>query len=229
MNDKDKFYFWDKTADSEEKEWLNGYEENKRIDLIFNKILMGYDFKNKLVYDAGCGLGFFSEILQKNGAEVFALDVGLNLINKTREKSGAFGTVGSILNTPFKNNKFDLIICSEVIEHTPNPMGAIPELYRVLKPGGFLVLTVPNRFWKFAEIIARKTHIRPYLGYENFVGYYNLRKHILKAGFHIEKQFGFNLFPLFYKPFFSVLDYFDKWGNCIGPIMVNIAITATKK
>ena len=228
MDGDNKFYFWDSTADQEESGWMNNYEETKRQKLIFDNILSDYNFKDKRVFDPGCGLGFFSAICQNKGANVFAMDVGTNLIAKTREKSDSLCAVGSVLHIPFKDNFFDLIICTEVIEHTPDPMKSIPELHRVLKKGGLLVLTVPNKFWKFSEIVARKLKIRPYLGFENWVGYTDLKKQVIHSGFNIEKQFGFNLFPLFYKPFFSVLDFFDEFSMKLDPFMVNIAMVATK-
>lgn len=47
---------------------------------------------------------------------------------------------------PFKNNSFNLVICSEVMEHIKKEQTALRELVRVLKPGGKLVITVPRRW-----------------------------------------------------------------------------------
>ena len=54
---------------------------------------------------------------------------------------------------PLAENEFDLIWCSEVIEHLKNPAFTIAEFKRVLKPGGSLVMTTPNqKFWLFRLI-----------------------------------------------------------------------------
>lgn len=46
---------------------------------------------------------------------------------------------------PYKDNSFDLVLCSEVVEHLPHsPLPALAEMYRVTKPGGFLLVTTPN-------------------------------------------------------------------------------------
>ena len=58
------------------------------------------------------------------------------------------------------NNTFDIIICTEVLEHVSNPFDAVKELHRMLKPGGLLFLTTPFNFrihgplpdnWRFTE------------------------------------------------------------------------------
>ncbi|MGA2682112.1 MAG: class I SAM-dependent methyltransferase [Candidatus Bathyarchaeia archaeon] len=58
------------------------------------------------------------------------------------------------------DGKFDVVVCTEVIEHTLNPFSAIKEILRLLKPGGILLLTVPFNFrihgplpdcWRFSE------------------------------------------------------------------------------
>lgn len=60
---------------------------------------------------------------------------------------GTWGlTTADITNLPFKDNYFDLVICSEVMEHIPAESEAVKELIRVVKPGQPLVVSVP-RFW----------------------------------------------------------------------------------
>jgi len=55
-------------------------------------------------------------------------------------------TMADVRNLPFKNDFFDLVICSEVLEHIPEEESAAGEIIRVLKPGHHLVISVP-RFW----------------------------------------------------------------------------------
>jgi len=51
-----------------------------------------------------------------------------------------------VTNLPFKNSSFDIVICSEVLEHIPDDKRALSELVRILKPGKILAVSVP-RFW----------------------------------------------------------------------------------
>jgi 2-polyprenyl-3-methyl-5-hydroxy-6-metoxy-1,4-benzoquinol methylase len=71
---------------------------------------------------------------------------------------------------PFEDGSFDLVWCSEVIEHLQDPAFSLAELRRVTKPGGLLVLTTPNSYaWLFRFIalfgltpqrIQRKDHVQ---------------------------------------------------------------------
>lgn len=51
---------------------------------------------------------------------------------------------GDIFHLPVQNNSLDIVLCSEVVEHLPNPLPAIQEMHRVLKPGGYALVTTPN-------------------------------------------------------------------------------------
>lgn len=52
--------------------------------------------------------------------------------------------VGSVESIPFPDNSFDSIVCTQVLEHVAHPEVAMSELNRVLRPGGVLLLTVPQ-------------------------------------------------------------------------------------
>ena len=73
--------------------------------------------------------------------------------------------VADIHRMPFNDGEFNFVLCTEVIEHAENPQVAVRELYRVLKPGGTLVLSTrfvfpihdsPNDFWRFTLFGMRK-------------------------------------------------------------------------
>lgn len=79
------------------------------------------------------------------------------------------GIVSDIRRLPFKDNYFDLVICSEVLEHIDDHATAVSELSRVLKPGKDLVVSVPRYFpericWALSKdyYLANDGHIRIY-------------------------------------------------------------------
>jgi SAM-dependent methyltransferase len=61
--------------------------------------------------------------------------------------------VSDILTIPAASGSFDAVLCTEVLEHVPNPVAALTEFQRLLRPGGMLILTAP-----FASL----THFAPY-------------------------------------------------------------------
>jgi len=66
---------------------------------------------------------------------------------------------------PFADGAYDFVFCIEVLEHVPNPFGTLTEINRVLRPGGVLVLSVPNPYhvkeiiWNVLRIPDRQGHI----------------------------------------------------------------------
>lgn len=61
--------------------------------------------------------------------------------------------VSDITSIPVEKGTFDAVMCTEVLEHVPDPVAALKELYRVLRPGGFLLITAP---------FCSMTHFAPY-------------------------------------------------------------------
>lgn len=115
-----------------------------------------------VVLDAGCGFGRHSLEFVSRGAVVYSMDMDMDSLRKTRfsitqmkdtlpnGKVRYFVGSGDALMLPFKDNSFDRIICSEVMEHVRDDWKACAELARVLKKGGRIAITVPTLF---SEII----------------------------------------------------------------------------
>lgn len=202
-------------------------EIDKRLRLVFSQLLTEADVRAKRVLDVGSGMGYFSRGFADWGAQLVALDMGQQLLTKVREKCAAETVVGTVLDLPFRDGSFDLVFCTEVIEHTTDPRRAVAELCRTVAPGAILVLTVPNRLWHPAVVVANALHLRPYLGYENWVAYRDLARWVADGGLQVEQQSGFNLLPhtFFCRKDFDCLDRFT-W---LHPFMINIAIRARKR
>lgn len=103
------------------------------------------DLTGKRVLDAGCGKGRYSALLKKlfPGAEITAADVSPEML---KHVPGGITTVQSgILDLPFANGSFDLILCIEALEHVTQTELGVAELTRVLAPGGKLVIIDKNK------------------------------------------------------------------------------------
>jgi SAM-dependent methyltransferase len=110
------------------------------------------DYIGKDVLDAGCGSGEYSCWLASRGARVVGIDLADGTLREAREYAQKAGLSGarfekrSVLQTGFPDASFDLVYCTGVLHHTPDPFGGLTELYRVLRPGGKVLISLYNRF-----------------------------------------------------------------------------------
>lgn len=97
------------------------------------------NIKDKLVLEAGCGAGRFSEIFAKQEANLITFDYS-NAVDACYENNKKYKNVlffqCDILDLPFKKNIFDYVFCHGVLQHTSNPKKSFLELISMLKPGG---------------------------------------------------------------------------------------------
>jgi SAM-dependent methyltransferase len=101
------------------------------------------------VLDAGCGIGRLMLRLQRRGCETVGVDiVRRDLLAGQRHLAGleplASFVEGDGGRLPFADASFDLVACTEVLEHCADANLALRELARVLRPGGRLVVSVPD-------------------------------------------------------------------------------------
>jgi len=96
------------------------------------------------VIDIGCGDGFLADNLKKYSQKTIFFDLSFQRLKNTESNTGQHRLVnGDITLLPFKNNSFDLVICSEVLEHIPEYPKAMEELARIAR--GAVIITVPYR------------------------------------------------------------------------------------
>lgn len=84
-------------------------------------------------------------------------------LHSTTFDTSMINIISDITNIPIDDAYFDVIMCTEVLEHIPNPINAFIEFTRILKPGGYLILTAP-----FCSL----THYSPYHYYTGFNKYF---------------------------------------------------------
>ena len=154
---------------------------------------------NSKFLDLGCGEGrhCFGAYMSEE-IDVFGFDMSLSDVGKAKEnfdqfnentstKSCNFG-VADAKKLPFKDNTFDFIICSEVLEHIIDYQSALSEINRILKPEGKLAVSVPKFF---PEWICWKLSI----DYQNTPGghvrifkFKELKKDIADYGLHFSQR-----------------------------------------
>jgi len=102
--------------------------------------------------DAGCGSGVLSRWLAGQGCRVLGVDASPEMVDVSAKLGGShanadrldFRRVETIARLPFGAEEFEGILCSSVLEYLPDPAACLAEFFRVLKPGGLLLVSVPN-------------------------------------------------------------------------------------
>jgi SAM-dependent methyltransferase len=139
--------------------------------------------------DLGCGAGRFLEALRDHGTDA----VGVEIAEAAAERARATGAEVRVIEPdgtlPFGHGEFDLVWCSEVLEHVPDALGLLQETRRVLKRGGRLLLTVPyhGRFQAAAIALTRfDAHFDPLGQHVRFFTRASLKTTLEAAGFEAE-------------------------------------------
>jgi 2-polyprenyl-3-methyl-5-hydroxy-6-metoxy-1,4-benzoquinol methylase len=112
-------------------------------DSRFNSLkkLMG-DVTKGVILDAGCGEGyFFSQI---KAMEKYGIDISEKRLKTVISFPDSNVICSDLKKLPFEDKKFDVIVCSEVLEHVDRYEEVVLEFKRCLKPSGKLILSFPN-------------------------------------------------------------------------------------
>ena len=153
------------------------------------------------ILDVGCGPGNLFRNLSDVG-KVFGIDISLPALSLCQKK---YSNVinGKADELPVRECSFDVIILLDVLEHMADDAKAIKEIYRILKPGGIVLMTVP------AYRILWGSHDEIYQHYRRY-GLHEIKKVVINAGFTVKKLMAFEAV------FFIPLLLFRKFKNILG-------------
>ncbi len=134
-------------------------------NVVHNRLLYGYfaakDYINGNLLDIGCGEGRGVEHLSQYASSYTGIDKNLHAINKLKEQYPKHHFFNG--NVPpldlFEDNSFDTVVTLHVLEHIQDDVLYIDEIYRVLKPGGQLIVSTPNIKMSLAR---NPWHVREY-------------------------------------------------------------------
>lgn len=209
---------------------LSNYDTQRRVETLIDDFLTDAMVCGKSALDVGCGLGQFSERLAQRGANVLACDLGPNLVERTKARVGCQGAVADAmyLANQFGENRFDLVVSSECIEHTPSPTEALKQMAAVLKPGGYMAVSTPNLLWSPVVNLASLLRIRPFDGYENFSTWRGIRESLNAANVDIVRECGLHLFP-FQFGLHGLSRWCDRRLQGLRGLMINICLLGRKR
>lgn len=181
------------TTEQQNQIWDANWQVHKEIDPqsvlydryareVYPSIRRFFDANDKLILEAGCGTGRLCCLLAKDfsQAQVTGMDASENslemaeIVRKHIGVSNAKFEKGDLFKMKYQDNYFDVVFNEGVIEHfaieeSPNYVDAVREMVRVTKPGGKIVISVPNWYCYVHTLYkwALKKTGRPYkYGYE---------------------------------------------------------------
>lgn len=137
---------YDRIAEGYEAHYSDRWSHRYRDHFVNARLFAGMDLKGLKVLDAMAGSGELSEYLLRQGADVTAIDVSPAVMAKFRAKfPGAHGVTASIFDSGLEAESFDCVGVFQGLHHVqPRAEQAVDELWRVLRPGGWLVFAEPH-------------------------------------------------------------------------------------
>lgn len=176
----------------EVKKEYSFYEKEVRFEIIKNFILSEHP---NTVLDVGCGSGYLTYLLKEGNPHILVhgFDVSSEALKQAASLDKKYRLDINYQNIPEKDNSYDIVVCSEVLEHLINVRHCLMEINRVLKDQGKLIVTVPNfSFWRFR--IDSLTGRIPYVvSDERHIQTFNkelLTKRLNEAGFNVLQLIG---------------------------------------
>ena len=122
--------------------WRRG--QDRRLNLIRQYV----ELRAKRILDIGCGLGMYVSQFRRFSDDVYGVDVDPDKVAQASQYLPNL-RIAPAEELPFDDECFDVILLNEVIEHVDDDRRAIREAYRVLAPGGHIIIYAPNRLYPF--------------------------------------------------------------------------------
>jgi len=191
-------------------------KDNPRYKKIWKYIFKNYPDNKAKLLDIGCTNGDFSEKLVRLGFDCYGLEFMDEAIKESRLKGIEVIKASFLKKFPFRDKTFNVVFAGEVVEHTINDNKFLEELFRVLKPGGLLILTTPN-LTSLGNRLLMLFGKLPRFAYSEFhYRIYNptlIKSKIEHAGFQIKK---------FDSNYILISTFFNKFIGMIGEFIGSI-------
>lgn len=162
-----------RAVDNENKRYKTSDFSTRRVDddIVFRYL---HKVKNKdhitSILDIGCGSGIFAKEMLDQGYAVKGIDFAETAVKRALQR-GVNAVVGDLdQGIAEPDESYDVVVASDIMEHVYDPMFVLQETYRVLKPGGYTIVNIPNlvtpmvRLWtlfgySYQEPVYRRYHI----------------------------------------------------------------------
>lgn len=157
--------------------------------------------RGRRVLEVGVGSGADCAALAARGAEAYALDFtveALRLADRTgQQRQVRLGLIGGdTLRLPFADERFDLVYSQGLLEHFSDPLPVVREQARVVRPGGFLLVDVPQRYSLYTLHKRRLMRQgRWFAGWEGEFSLGELKALLRRAGLRPLRSYGQGYYP----------------------------------
>lgn len=214
--------------DSLAADWEQRYRKRSFIarEAVLRKCLEGRSLSGQVWLDAGCGTGTLSRWLAACGCRVVGVDASPGMIAAAKHLTESYGHSGrlrferidTVERLGMQDSSFDGLLCSSVLEYVTNPAACLTEFARVLKPGGLLLVSIPNRHSLVRQIQLRCHQLGSLLGarWMKFLDYSRqqcsrseFQELLTRTGFMLEK------FLPFGSPLPSLAQRSRHWGSLL--------------
>jgi 2-polyprenyl-6-hydroxyphenyl methylase/3-demethylubiquinone-9 3-methyltransferase len=153
---------------------------------VVTKLLQGISLESRSWLDAGCGSGRLSRLLASQGARVTAVDAATDMLKIGEQLATPcsfggrlrFQQVEDVATLPFVDNSFDGVLCSSVLEYLHDPIGCLSEFSRVLRPGGALLVSIPNKYSPLRQTQSAIFKVSRLLGRSGFPDYLKYSRNV---------------------------------------------------
>lgn len=144
------------TADETSAKYFNRTTRGITHQFINNLLSELKSLKPETILDVGCGTGYITNIISKElDSTVIGCDMDSNRISFARSNFGQEVIIADVTQLPFKDNSFDVVVASEIIEHIHCTEAALKEIKRVARK--CVVVTVPNEpYFRIANFLRGK-------------------------------------------------------------------------
>ncbi len=186
--------------------------------------------ENEICLDVGMGIGNNLETISRFVSEIEAFDISPKVVEAVKRSPENINIPLRVIcanaeHMPYDDNSFDLVICTEVLEHCLKPDAVIRECARVMKPGGYAIFSVPN-YLNLAGLVKKiydSFHDKKTWdawgnhgsGIENFTTSRWLNRLLYTSGFFVEEKRGGDLIRSwlpFFRRFYVLIDRYPFLG-----------------
>lgn len=150
------------------------------VRALINKYVPAASSGTSSYLDLGCGTGIVLDEIGRGFKRSLGVDISQRALGLTSGRVSSPLVCADAGRLPFADDSFDLISCLDVLEHVRSDLDCISECFRVCKPGGYMVFSVPALDFLWSEHDEALHHLRRY-------SWRSLRAKLEAGGFHVVK------------------------------------------